>query len=274
MKNFKARVRYLLLGALLAPMLALGSGVIITDGGPSGEFYDPTRSGEGFFIEVADVGGVIVLVVGMFTYDLDGNLMWLTGSLVLEEGATSATLTMFIADPGTVWGPDFDPDDVVLVVWGQMTFQWPTCDTMTAAYASPVFGSGVFNHVRITQLVGVECEEKEPVSPPSGSTWTGVDVCFNVSADGSSLTTVGSLCDGGLSFTLHKEGASFGKGNVGVCIVDLDSDREIPIVNGTFAVAELDSITVASFSDSRAEGQAVETALADVCLTDWVAEPL
>ena len=97
MNKLKARIRCVLLGALLAPMLALANGVIITDGGPSGEFYDPTRSGEGFFIEVADVGGVIVLVVGMFSYDLDGNLMWLTGSLVLEEGATSATLTMYVA---------------------------------------------------------------------------------------------------------------------------------------------------------------------------------
>ena len=61
MTSFKTRVRCALLGMLLAPMLAIASGIIITDGGPSGEFYDPTRSGEGFFIEVAKVGDAIVL---------------------------------------------------------------------------------------------------------------------------------------------------------------------------------------------------------------------
>ena len=275
MNKFKARVRCVLLGALLAPMLALGSSIIITDGGPSGEFYDPARSGEGFFIEVADVGGVIVLVVGMFTYDLDGNLMWLTGSLVLEEGATSATLTMFVADPGTVWGPDFDPDEVVLEVWGTMSFRWPTCDTMIVNYASPVFGTGVFNDVRITQLVGVLCENKVPVSELTPGTWVGVDVCFNVSQDGMSLPPVGSVCDGERSFDLHKEGASFGKGNVGVCVVDLDSEEIIPIVNGTFAFAEADSATVGGFSSATtALGDAVEAAVADVCVTGWTAEPL
>jgi hypothetical protein len=282
MNKFKARVRCVLLGALLAPMLALASGVIITDGGPSGEFFDNTRNGEGFFVEVARVGDVIVFAVSMFTFDENGNEMWLTGSVVLEEGATTATVTMLRATTGTPFGPAFDQDDVELTVWGVMIFHFPTCNTMLVPYGSPDFGAGVFDHGRLTQLVGVVCEEKEPpVQPPdlpseiTPGTWVGVDVCFNVSQDGTSLTPVGSVCDGERSFDLHKEGASFGKGNVGACVVDLDTELVIPIVDGAFAFAEADSATIGGFSGpASAIGDAAEAALADVCVTGWSAEPL
>jgi hypothetical protein len=217
----------------------------------------------------------------MFTFDENGNEMWLTGSAVLEEGATTATVTMLRATTGTPFGPEFDQDDVELTEWGVMIFHFPTCNTMLVPYGSPDFGAGIFQHDRLTQLVGVECEEKEPVQPPdlpseiTPGTWTsGNDVCFNVAADGNGITPAGSDCSSGASLDMHIDGLSFGKGNIGPCRVDLDTDLPIPIIDGTFIFAENDSATMITFTNAvRGEGVAVEDELGDVCVAVFIAEP-
>lgn len=74
----------------------------------SGSWFDPTRDGEGFALEILPSGAQIAY---WFTYDINGNQAWMIGN-----GSTSAALGSFSLDmlqpTGGRFGPDFDPDDV------------------------------------------------------------------------------------------------------------------------------------------------------------------
>lgn len=74
----------------------------------SGSWYDPTRDGEGFALEILPNGGQIAY---WFTYDINGNQAWMIGS-----GSNSAARGSFPLDmlqpTGGRFGPNFDPADV------------------------------------------------------------------------------------------------------------------------------------------------------------------
>jgi len=62
------------------------------------------------------------------------------------------------------------------------------------------------------------------------------DVCFNVSADANRLTPEGSTCAGGSSLNLALKG--FNASGI-PCDVDVSTDKEIQIVNGTFSFVDI-----------------------------------
>lgn len=74
----------------------------------SGSWYDPTRDGEGFVLEILPDG---TQVAYWFTYDIDGNQAWMVaaGSSSVAQG--SFPLSM-LQPTGGRFGPDFDPADV------------------------------------------------------------------------------------------------------------------------------------------------------------------
>ena len=75
----------------------------------SGSWFDPTRSGEGFALEVLADGRAIVY---WFTYDLDGNQAWMIG--IGDESIGSGSFPLALLQPvGGRFGPNFDPDEVV-----------------------------------------------------------------------------------------------------------------------------------------------------------------
>ena len=75
----------------------------------SGSWFDPTRDGEGFVLEVLPDGRPLVY---WFTYDLSGRQAWMVGigSSSVAFGSTSIDLLQPV---GGRFGPNFDPADVV-----------------------------------------------------------------------------------------------------------------------------------------------------------------
>jgi hypothetical protein len=84
------------------------------------------RSGEGFLIEVASSNDVLTLIGSFYTFDPEGNLLWLIAVGLADTGMTS-DVTLYISS-GQKWGADFDPAAKNTVVFGTGTFTFPACD--------------------------------------------------------------------------------------------------------------------------------------------------
>ncbi len=122
--------------------------------GITGSWFDPTRDGEGFNVEV--IGSTLEpqFLAYFYTYDDSGNQMWLTGVGAVNGDTSAVPMTV---TSGTVFGPGFDPDDVVRDDWGTITFTFSSCNAGTAEYTSTNFGSGTFNIERLTSVSGATC---------------------------------------------------------------------------------------------------------------------
>lgn len=144
-----------LFALLLLPALGSGEVVPIDNGSVSGEWFNPNRDGEGFFIEVAEVNGMPVFVVAWFTHS-NGSQLWLVGSAMIPAGATSITVDVQMPS-GAEFGDAFDPAEVERTPWGTLTFSFESFNTGVVDYNSTLgFGSGSIDLVRLTKLVGIE----------------------------------------------------------------------------------------------------------------------
>ena len=130
-----------------------GSDFTIT-AGITGSWFDRTREGEGFNIEIIGTSLDPQLLAYFYTYDDFGNQMWLNG-FAAANGDT-AVVPMQVTS-GAVFGDLFDPTDVVYESWGTITFTFSSCSAGTAAYTSTAFGNGTFNIARLTTVTGVNC---------------------------------------------------------------------------------------------------------------------
>jgi hypothetical protein len=86
----------------------------------------PDRNGEGFLLEVAKSGGALTLIGSFYTYDTEGNQIWLI-AVGAADGSMTTNVTFYIND-GQNWGAAFDPNDVNQVEFGTGTFTFPACD--------------------------------------------------------------------------------------------------------------------------------------------------
>lgn len=130
----------------------------IFNGGASGEYYNPDRDLEGFFVEIVQQDGGRSIVVAWYTYDL-GRQMWLVGSAPLTDGAETVEIPLEVFN-GTDFGEAFVTDEVEREDWGSVTFSFPDCNSAKADYSSGLdFGDGSIELTRLTSLVGVVCTE-------------------------------------------------------------------------------------------------------------------
>lgn len=102
-----------------------GTGFAIT-GGISGTWFSAARDGEGFLIDVAPVPQGWNFVVSYFTYDGDGNQLWLGGSGLSDGNRAVANMEL---TAGGVFGSAFDKDDVERYQWGELEFVMDNCST-------------------------------------------------------------------------------------------------------------------------------------------------
>jgi hypothetical protein len=131
-----------------------GPGFTITPG-ITGSWYDPARDGEGYNIEIIGSSLDPQMLAYFYTYDDAGGQMWLIAQGPID--GDTATLPALVAS-GAVFGPGFDPDDVVLEEWGTLTFVFTSCNAGTATYDSTMgFGSGTANIVRLSSVAGLAC---------------------------------------------------------------------------------------------------------------------
>jgi len=128
------------------------------NGGFSGSWYDPTHDGEGFVVEILNETTAMVI---WFTYDTEGNPAWVfnTGEI---DGATIIINDLLISSGG-VFGPEFNPDDVVFTHWGAAAFTYGSCDVSSAAgnmryIPPPEFGFESTQFLnRLVAIDGLQC---------------------------------------------------------------------------------------------------------------------
>ena len=121
----------------------------------SGSWFDPAHDGEGFTIEVLADGLVVVF---WFSYDPLGNQAWFFGVGTID-GKEIHVDVMLITEGG-LFGPDFDPDDVMMTPWGEVHFTLDCDDGGLMTYASvfPEYGSGAQALIRATSLAELPCD--------------------------------------------------------------------------------------------------------------------
>ena len=251
--------------------------LILSDGGPTGQWYNAARDGEGFFIEIIDTGSGNQIGIAMYTFNADGDPLWLVGNVVIGSNDETVAIPVFEFN-GPVWGPGYDPGDLNRIPFGTITVRFPTCDTALFSIQSEgTLPSGSYSLVRITSVEGVGCVEP-PEPPPSGGytpgRWDGDGVCFNVAQDGMSITSVGSSCDNGTAFKANLFGVSEDTGD---CGVEFGCAAEWPIEDGSFACTNGDGdLVVGNINSSgSASGFAFKErgGVNDYCTAVWSATP-
>lgn len=205
-------MRFFILSTLFLYSMGAMADLNLANGSASGQWWNPARDGEGFYVEIIDTGGNLQVAVAMYSYDDAGSQLWLVGNIAIEDGDTGATVPVFLIE-GPVWGTAYDPADKNTTEFGSILVRFPTCDSALFSVQSNVAGleSGNYSLVRATDLVGIDCTEPPPPAPPppdGGITpglWTGLGVCFFVNSDGTSIIE-SELCDEGKSFAADVPG--------------------------------------------------------------------
>lgn len=122
--------------------------------GQSGTWFDPERNGEGITLQWMTREEALLY---WFTYDLEGNPLWLVGVGSLDaEGAIDFPL---------LHTAQRDPQgDVQLTAWGQLSLR-PGCESASLSWSSVIEGYGEGSRVlsRLTTLEGLACPT---VTPP------------------------------------------------------------------------------------------------------------
>jgi hypothetical protein len=122
--------------------------------GYTGSWFDRSHDGEGLILEVLDEQ---LAVIYWFTYDKDGNQVWLVG--VAQQDDNTLTANMLITS-GPTFGPDFDPETLTIKDWGSIIMNFSSCEAATLNYSSALegFGQGTLNLERLTAIFGLDCE--------------------------------------------------------------------------------------------------------------------
>ena len=122
-------------------------------GGISGYWYDPDQAGQGFQVEVL-TGGDAVLT--WYTFDEEGNQLWLIGS----GRADGDTIEVDLLEPsGGAFPPNFDAATVQLNPWGTAILRFASCSVGSVDY-QPLGGEltpGNMPLVRLTRPGGLDC---------------------------------------------------------------------------------------------------------------------
>jgi len=115
------------LGNLIAYLADEAVETFFINAGINGNWWNgPDRSGEGVQLEVIISGGELAVVATFYTYDTDGNQIFLIA--IGSASGNVADLSVFITE-GPMWGEAFDPDDVVEAGWGSGTLTLSSCNT-------------------------------------------------------------------------------------------------------------------------------------------------
>lgn len=123
--------------------------------GRSGTFFDSARDGEGMVVQWLPDGRVVVI---WYTFDPDGNQLWLLSESAQVSGDTVVADMVYPAGT-TGFGPAFDPAEVDLQPWGTVRLEYRDCDNLELEYDSTVsgFGSGSYEYQRLTTPAGTQC---------------------------------------------------------------------------------------------------------------------
>lgn len=151
----------------------------------SGAWYNTGRDGEGFLVEMNKSSLVNnQLNAYWFTYDQQGNPLFIFGAGTYNDENEKITVTAYTAD-GTRWGEAFDSNAVTRSEWGNLSFAFDGCNSGQVEYDGQAagFGSGQFDVSRLTAVLGTGCFEKvgDSSNAEASGTW------YNTARDGEGL---------------------------------------------------------------------------------------
>jgi len=128
----------------------------VIEAGTSSAWFDPSRSGEGFMLEILASDRAVMY---WFTYDSEGEQDW-----YMAEGEIRGNRILFpelIQASGGIFGPDFDPDIVTRTIVGSASFIWSGCDAGAMDWLIDKDGNdrrhGRMNLQRLSRVMGIDC---------------------------------------------------------------------------------------------------------------------
>ncbi len=128
----------------------------------TGSWFNPDRTGEGFNLQIL-TNNTAVMQWGTFTPA--GDKLWIAATDGLISYPTAETVLIEFTDAfiatGGVFGPDFDPNDIVLERWGTLQFEL-SCEGGHVSYEAidSDYGSGDYPLMRLTasELNAYQCQ--------------------------------------------------------------------------------------------------------------------
>ena len=119
----------------------------------TGNWYEPRRPGHGLQIEMLDLSQALI---AWYTYDMDGNPLWLLGLADVEGDVMMAEMRQY---EGARFPDDFDPQDIDGKVWGNIHFRLTGCDSAFISYtpADDFHLPAEFPLERLTRIDGSRC---------------------------------------------------------------------------------------------------------------------
>lgn len=274
----KRWIGFCILGFVMFFSSAAWADLVLSEGGPTGQWFNPERNGEGFYIEIIE-GPPMQIGIAMYSYDENGDPLWVVGNVAIDTDDEIVGIPVFEFN-GPVWGAGYDPADLNTIPFGTITVRFPTCDSalFSVAPSGTLQGQGGnYSLIRITSVEGVGCTE--PVDkPPTGITtgeWRGGGVCFMVSPDGNEIVGGNaSDCQAQAAFDADLEGIS---NEINECNVTTTCEGIYPIVNGEFTCANSrGELAFGKFtSNTSATGSAFEPegGVGEYCSATWSATP-
>jgi|GEM_PF-3241512 len=123
----------------------------------SGLWFNTDQSGHGLSLDVLDNN---LMVVYWYTFDNEGNQMWLAGIGSYENGL--AELDVSITENG-VFPPSFNADDITNTNWGKFELQFTDCNTLNFSWTpdeSNDFSAGSLDMTRLAANSGLACNDE------------------------------------------------------------------------------------------------------------------
>lgn len=127
----------------------------------SGSWYDPSNSGVGFNVEIANnsAGQGPIAIVYWYNFD-EQRQFWLTGQASFEWGASEVTIDLF-SHAGDAEGTGFQsPPESAFSDYGTLTLRFDDCNNGSFSYEMPAFGSGVVDVTRLSRPEGFVCRDQ------------------------------------------------------------------------------------------------------------------
>lgn len=133
-----------------------GGTLVALSGKLSGSYYEPARDREGVLVEFGQVGGTRVAFLSWYTY-FQGQQRWLAGNITYQPGATEVTIPLIVTSGGQ-FGNAYNPAQVQVTPWGNVTISFPNCRQMRFAWSETGGQSGLFQYQRpLDSLDGISC---------------------------------------------------------------------------------------------------------------------
>ncbi|TVQ28142.1 MAG: hypothetical protein EA370_16975 [Wenzhouxiangella sp.] len=171
----------MLLGlAICVPPANAAPGVV--ESGHSAMWFDPTRSGEGWVLEVLSDNHALLY---WFTYDEHGKQRWVqgVGNIVATDDGDVIEFGEIYITRGPKFGPEYDADDLQIEVVGEASMSFQDCEWGEFSYSA--FGQAQTLAIRrLSQTMAAGCAPLhgvtgQPVRDYAGQSGSWFDPVFD-----------------------------------------------------------------------------------------------